>query len=519
MRSSRTVLLLMMLALLAGCGQASKKAHEVADQNLYQAVEYANASQPGPTVIVLPGQVSAVSYEFLARVSPGALRDFAEAEMGKCNFKVLDRAEDQAMFGEIAVAANLGDASVASKFKKFKLTPPQWLVSFDIVEVQARSTGFKHTDKQSAAMAGAFMGSLLLGDLGAKAGGATLGSISSAEEQREWSVTMRYRVMDGATGELLHEGSFSDTTTVFREIKGFMGFDQTQAGGVQIFRSVQGLVQKSIQEIDEKHKLPAVAEAEQVKARQAKALAKALAKAPAEREKKPGKKDASKATAIACTTTSIGGVSCLLPSDWKAGNIPSVRDVALAANPGLAMLEDKGSAGKKSAMSGMAQAMMAQTAGPVVTLSAPGGPLAGAANGAAITGPGVEGRMFVLTGMAGKADPAAVQGLLEKHFQQTAFTEALGVEKVESKNGDRPVAVYKFIKVERRKVEKENTAPVGGDDKGRDDNTKTVSVPHYHNMAVSVLPRGGDLVLVLMVAPEDSFTTQLQGFKQMVGSI
>lgn len=518
MRPKRLVLSFLALVMLAGCGQASKKANEMADQNLYKEVQYANAGQPGPTVLVLPGQVSATNYEFLARVSPDALRDFAEAEMGKCNFKVLDNAEQQAMFREIAVAANLGDASVASKFKKFKLTPPQWLVSFDIVGVQARSTGFKHLDKQMAAMAGSFMGSMLLGDLGSKAGGAALGSISSAEEQREWTVAMRYRVLDGASGELLHEGQFTDSTTVFREIKGFMGFDQAQAGGVQIFRSAQSLVQASIKDMDEKHKLPAAAEAEQVKARHA----KVMAKAPAEREGKPGRKDApvrQASSAVACTTTAVGGVSCLLPSTWQAGKIPSVREAALAANPNIAMLEDKNNPGKKTAMSGMAEALMVQAAGPLVTLTAPGGPLAGAGSGAALTGPGLEGRMLVLPGMAGKADPAAVQGLLEKHFQQSAFAEGLGVEVVDAKSGKRPIAVYKFIKVERRKVEKDAGPAVGGDDKGREDNTKTVSIPHYHNMAVSVAPRGNDLVVALIIAPEDSFIPQLEGFKQLVSSI
>lgn len=523
MRRVATIILGLALAAPVGCVGTSQKAHEIAQQNLYQGVEYANAVQAGPTVMVIPGAITSPSYEYLARVSPDALRDFAESEMGKSNFKVLDRTDQSAMFQEIAVAANLGDSSVLSKFKKYKMDPPRWLVRFDIVEVVPRSTGFKQLDKQMAGMAGALMGGLMLGELGAKAGGAAFASISSAEEHREWTMGLRYSVLDGSTGDLLHQGQFTDKALISQEIKGFMGYDSSQAGGVRLFTVTQRLIQKAVQEIDAQHKLPAVAQAEQEKAKPAKRAKpeQAAAKAPSKtkKAKEPANEPGGAATVgVACVPLKVGGMACVMPNTWTVGKVPTVREVALASNPNIAMLEGKDKNGKKTE-SAFANSLMLQAAGPMVSLTSPGNMLANAASGAAITGPGVEGRVFVLPNLAGKADPAAVLALLEKHFQQAALAETLGVEVVESKAGQRPITVYKYIKIERRKIELDTSPQVGGDDKGREENTKMVSIPHYHNMAVSILPRGNDLVLAIILSPEDNFLPQLDGFKQFVMSV
>lgn len=516
MRRLATCLLALALAVSGGCVTASKKANEIAQQNIYQSVEYANAGQAGPTVMVIPGVITTPSYEYLVRVSPSALRDFAESEMGKSNFKVLDRTDQPAMFQEIAVAANLGDSSVLAKFKKYKMAPPRWLVRFDVIEVVPRSTGFKQLDKQMAGMAGALMGGMLLGDLGAKAGSAAFASISSAEEHREWTLTLRYSVLDGSTGARIHEGQFSDKAQISKELSGFMGFDTSQAGGLQLFTVTQRLVQKAVQDIDAQHKLPAVEQAAQEKPKPAKASV--VAEKPAPKGKKNAEEKSEQTTAIACVPLSIGGAACMIPSAWSTGRVPTVREVALASNPNIAVLEGKDKNGKKTA-SALADSLMIQAAGPMVTLNAPGNILANASGATAITGPGVEGRIFVLPGAAAKADPKAVLAQLEKHFQQAALAESLGVEVVESKSGQKPISVYKYIKIERRKIELDTGPPVGGDDKGREANTKMVSIPHYHNMAVSILPRGNDLILAIILSPEDNFLPQLEGFKQFVMSV
>lgn len=500
MRGSLLVIATAVSLVLSGCVDASKKANELANPNLYQEIQYVNVEQPGPTVLVLPPQVTSSSYEFKARVLSTAIRDLVEMELGKGNFKVVDRSNQEAMFQELAIAVNMGSSSVVSKFKKFKHAPPQWMVAFDIVDVQTRSTGFRHLDKTMASLAGA-----------------AFSSLTSAEEQREWAITLRYRIYDGIGGEILHEGQFSDKTTVFREIKGFMGFDQAQAGGVQMLRSVQSLVQMAVKDIDEKHKLPAMAQAEEVKAKHAKALAKAApekSNAALEKTKKGAVQVESEAgpSGMACAPASIGGIACQLPTEWKTGNIPSVREVALKRAPNIRYVENRDKPHEKNEL---AEAIMKSVAGPLVTLTGPDGPLKGGA-GVALTGPGLEGRVFRLQGASGKIDPRNIQTILEKHFSQATLVEGLAVETLDSKTGQKPILVYKYIKIDRQKEESEVT---DGPMSRAAQNTKITSIPQYHNMAVSIVPKGNDLVLLLVVVQEENFITQFEGFKQLVNSI
>ncbi|WP_173087065.1 hypothetical protein [Fundidesulfovibrio magnetotacticus] len=479
----------------------------MAEDNLYKPVEYVNAAQPGPTVLVLPGQVSAWSYEFLGKVNAQGLRDFAEVEMGKCNFKVLDRVENPAMLQEVAIAANLGEGAVIGKFKKFKFTPPHWVVVFDVIEVTPRSTGFKYTDKAMAGLAGSLMGGMIFGQLGAKIGEATLGSISSAEEQREWAISLRYRVIDAVSGVTAHEGQFQDKTTVYREIKGFMGFDTHEAGGGQLSTSVQRMVQQAIREIDEKHKLPAMAAFEAEKAKREKAIARAAAEKPAPPAKKGKKDEAPVAEGVACTMTSLGAVSCLVPTGWTTAAFPTLGAQGQA--------QALGGGGQSSAL---AMSLATQAAGPLVTLTMPGSVLGTAFSGVAINGPDVDGRLIMVPAQACKGDPAVLQAMLEKHFQQSSLVQGLGVETVEAQGGQRPIQVYKYIRVERRKVESNEPQTTSGADTGQG-NSKMVSVPHYLNIAVAVMPKGDQMVVALLMVPEERFVPQLEGFRKLVGSI
>ena len=471
---------------------ASKRANELANPNLYQEIQYTNADKPGPAVLVLPTQITSSSYEFKARVLPIAIRDLVEMELGKGNFKVVDRTNQEAMFQELALAVNMGSGSVASKFKKFKQTPPQWLVGFDIIDVQATSTGFRYLDKIMAGAAGSMFASL-----------------NGAQEQREWATTLRYRVYDAMTGDVLHEGQFSDKTTVFREIQGFMGFDQAQAGGVQMLRSVQSLIQLAVKDIDEKYKLPAMAQAGETKGKRSKSAAKAG-------PDKAGKMSATRETPqaeprAACAPANLAGLACQMPVDWKAGSIPSLRDVALKKAPNIRHVENRDKPNEKNTL---AESIMKSVAGPVVTLTAPDGPFS-AASGVALAAPGLEGRVFRLQGVSGKVSVQDVQRLLEKHFSHATLIEGLAVETVNAKAGPQPILVYKYIEVEHHKEEEGTT---DGPASRSASNTKITSLPYYHNMAVSILPKGNDLIVAFIVVREESFIPQLEGFKQMAAS-
>ena len=68
----------------------SQKANEMADKGLYKPVEYVNAAKPGPAIIVLPGEIKSNNANFMQKFGPSNIADFAELELSKANFKVLE---------------------------------------------------------------------------------------------------------------------------------------------------------------------------------------------------------------------------------------------------------------------------------------------------------------------------------------------------------------------------------------------------------------------------------------------
>ena len=52
-------------------GAASQRANQVADDNMYQPVAYANAGKKGPTLIVLPGNIKSSSATMIIQLIVG----------------------------------------------------------------------------------------------------------------------------------------------------------------------------------------------------------------------------------------------------------------------------------------------------------------------------------------------------------------------------------------------------------------------------------------------------------------
>src|SRR5262245_64673547 len=71
---------------------ASATVNVAANTAQYQPVHYANAATKGPALIVLPGVVKSNNATFAQRYGPNNIADYAELELWKANFHVLDRA-------------------------------------------------------------------------------------------------------------------------------------------------------------------------------------------------------------------------------------------------------------------------------------------------------------------------------------------------------------------------------------------------------------------------------------------
>lgn len=149
----------------------------MADKGMYKPVEYANAGKPGPTIIVIPGEVKSNNANFAQKFGPNNIADFAELELGKANFKVLERSSLGHLLQEFQLAYNLGDPQTARKYlQKGKLKTTKWVMKFDILkaeQVAQAQEGF------SGRPIGALIG--IFGGGGAAAGDVVVSSVQTGE--------------------------------------------------------------------------------------------------------------------------------------------------------------------------------------------------------------------------------------------------------------------------------------------------------------------------------------------------
>ena len=71
--------------------ETSQKANAAADQTVYQAVDYTNASKKGPALVVIPGEIKSNNATFLQKFTANNIADFGEIELSSANFQVLER--------------------------------------------------------------------------------------------------------------------------------------------------------------------------------------------------------------------------------------------------------------------------------------------------------------------------------------------------------------------------------------------------------------------------------------------
>jgi len=251
------VSLLLLVLLPVGCVSANKKATELADQAVYQPAVYENASVPGPEVVVLPGEIKSSNYPFLQKVTSNNLRDFAEIELSKDSFKVLDRADVQPLFQEIALAANLGDAEALKVFRKGKFKATNWFLTFNILKAEPTVTVTKKFDGETA---GALIDlAFTIANKGEKstAGkmiGKTVASAKSADTSAIWLVGLQYKIVNAATGEQVASGYIEDKMEATTAMNAFLGATNQQSTTITLDTMAQRLIQKAVAEIDKKYK-------------------------------------------------------------------------------------------------------------------------------------------------------------------------------------------------------------------------------------------------------------------------
>ena len=71
----------------------SQQANEMADKGMYKPIEYMNANRQGPALVVIPGEIKSNNATFTQKFGPNNIADYAELELGKANFRILERAD------------------------------------------------------------------------------------------------------------------------------------------------------------------------------------------------------------------------------------------------------------------------------------------------------------------------------------------------------------------------------------------------------------------------------------------
>ena len=232
-------------------GSTSQQANEMADKAMYKDVEYRNAAKKGPQLVVIPGQIKSNNATFTQKFGPNNIADFAELELGRANFRVLERNDMGPLLREFELAYNMGNAKSARKIlKKGSLNATKWVVKFDILKAEQVAQAQKSFDGQALGR----LAGIALGGREGQAAETIGGSIKSGEATGVWVIGMRFKILDANTTEQKATGYTEEKMEVGAASQSVLGFSSGAKGGVTLDTMVQRLVQKLVWDIDGKYK-------------------------------------------------------------------------------------------------------------------------------------------------------------------------------------------------------------------------------------------------------------------------
>jgi hypothetical protein len=232
-------------------GSTSERANQMADKGMYKDVQYRNAAKKGPLLVIIPGDVKSNNATFTQKFGPNNIADFAELELGRANFGILERGDLGPLLGEFQLAYTMGDADSARKMlQKGKFKTTKWVVKFDILKAEQVAQAQKGFDGQAL---GSLIG-IFAGGRGAPAAQTVGGSIKTGETTGVWIIGMRFKILDANTTEQVATGYTEEKMEVGATSQSVLGISEGAKGGVSLDTMVQRLVQKLVWEIDAKYK-------------------------------------------------------------------------------------------------------------------------------------------------------------------------------------------------------------------------------------------------------------------------
>ena len=229
----------------------SEKANAMADKGMYKPVEYTNANKKGPALVVIPGEIKSNNATFTQKFGSNNIADYAELELGKANFKVLERADMGPLLKEFQLAYTMGDPKAARKMlQKGKFKTTKWVVKFDILKAEQVAQAQQGFDGQAMGQ----LAGIAIGGRGGAAAGVVVGSVKTEESTGVWVIGMRYKLINANTTEQVATGYSEEKMELGAKGTSVLGVSNSQAGGLTLDSLVQRLIQKTVYEIDAKYK-------------------------------------------------------------------------------------------------------------------------------------------------------------------------------------------------------------------------------------------------------------------------
>jgi hypothetical protein len=224
----------------------------MADKAMYKPIEYQNAAIRGPNLVVIPGEIKSNNATFTQKFSPNNIADFAELELGRANFGVLERADLGPLMQEFQLAYSMGDPNAARKLlQKGKLKTTKWVVKFDILKAEQVAQAQESFDGRAAGQLINVLGGY---SQGAQAASTIIGSVKTDEGSGVWIIGMRYKILNANTTEQVATGYTEQKMEVGAKSSSVLGYSKGAQGGLTLDGMVQRLVQQLVAEIDARHK-------------------------------------------------------------------------------------------------------------------------------------------------------------------------------------------------------------------------------------------------------------------------
>ena len=232
-------------------GSTSDTANAMADKAMYKPVDYTNANKKGPAIVAIPGEVKSNNASFTQKFGPNNIADYAELELGKANFKVLERADMGPLLNEFQLAYTMGDPKAARKvLQKGKFKTTKWVMKFDILKAEPVAQANQGFDGQAAGQ----LIAIGAGSRGGAAAGVAVGSVKVEESTGVWIIGMRYKIINANTTEQVATGYAEAKMELGAKSTSVLGVSSGASGGLTLDSMVQRLVQQNVFEIDKKYK-------------------------------------------------------------------------------------------------------------------------------------------------------------------------------------------------------------------------------------------------------------------------